>query len=65
MSAPNTDVEKQARRHRPSLLGIGAVVFFALLLLASLMIWLSDNGNVPEEEGALIDGRTGDAAPVD
>ncbi|WP_102107771.1 hypothetical protein [Oceaniglobus roseus] len=60
MSAPNTDPEKQAKRHKPALLGMTAVVIYALILLAALIIWLAWRGNTPEEEGAMIDARTGE-----
>ena len=40
MTAPDTNVEKQAKRHRPSLFGItlalGAVVLIAVLVTAFL-----------------------------
>ncbi|MBM7069670.1 hypothetical protein [Actibacterium sp. 188UL27-1] len=65
MSAPDTNLEKQAERHGPSLFGMAAVVVFALLLLAGLTSWLAYNGNVPEQNGAMIDGRTGVTVSVD
>ncbi|WP_299374059.1 hypothetical protein [uncultured Tateyamaria sp.] len=38
MSAPDTNIEKQTRRHSPALLGIGTVVvaILAFILLAPL-----------------------------
>jgi len=48
MSAPDTDLATQQRKHRPSLVGIGLVVGFALVLLAGLLVWLAANGDTPE-----------------
>lgn len=44
MSAPKTDIYKQARRHRGPLIGIVAVAAIALLA------WLFLTGNPAEEE---------------
>ncbi|MFP7673844.1 hypothetical protein ACG74X_10885 [Marivita sp. S0852] len=38
MSAEKTNVEKQAKRHRPALWGIGAVVAFAGILLIAFLV---------------------------
>ena len=49
MSAPQTDVEKQERRHRGPLIGIALAVIFAGILG---FIFLADGGDeliVPEE----------------
>ncbi|KQI69494.1 hypothetical protein AN189_03565 [Loktanella sp. 3ANDIMAR09] len=59
MSAPKTDLDKQEKRHRGALTGIGTVVIFALLLLAGLLFLLSADGNEPEGAEVQIDGRTG------
>ena len=48
MSAPDTDLDAQKRKHRPSLVGIGLVVAFALALLAGLLVWVVANGDTPE-----------------
>lgn len=48
MSAPNTNVEKQTKRHKPSLFGMGAAIVFATILFVGLMFWISANGNDPE-----------------
>ena len=53
MSAPETNLDRQKRNHRGALIGIGAVVTFALALFFALTVWLSDAGQTP-----------GDAAPV-
>lgn len=53
MSAPDTNVEKQAEKHATPLFGMGTVVAFAGVLLLGLMVWLSVSGNEPgEAEGA-------------
>lgn len=58
MSAPDTNTEKQARRHRGPLTGMLGVVLFALVLLAGLAVWVASRGNTPEPGGS-VDGRTG------
>ena len=60
MSAPDTDPEKQVKRHRPSLIGIAAVVALALVLLFAFVTFVVDRGGVPEGAEEQIDGRTGD-----
>lgn len=47
MSAPNTDPEKQAKNHKPPLLGMGGVTIFAAILLAAFVGYLSFFGNEP------------------
>ena len=48
MSAPDTNIERQEKRHAPSLLGIkGAMIFGALMLIAILgvaMLSSADSG---------------------
>lgn len=62
MSAPDTDPEKQVKRHRPSLIGIGVVVVLALAMLLALITYVADRGGTPEGAEQQIDGRTGDIA---
>lgn len=57
MSAPNTNLEKQARRHRGPLRGMFAVVLFALVLLVILAFWAFGRGGVPQ--GADVQIQTG------
>lgn len=47
MSAPNTDPEKQAKRHKGPLSGIILVVVFAIVLLIGLAIYVTYRGNTP------------------
>ncbi|MCF6445874.1 solute carrier organic anion transporter [Nereida sp. MMG025] len=65
MSAPDTNVEKQTKRHRPSLVGIGAVLAFAALLFAGYMLILADRGITPQGAETQIDGRTGQTVAAD
>ena len=51
MSAPDRDLERQARRHRGPLRGMSAVVLFALTLLAFLGFWAFRSGG---PEGAVV-----------
>ena len=60
MSAPDTDPEKQVKRHRPSLIGMGVVVVLALAMLLALITFVVDRGGVPEGAEEQVDGRTGD-----
>lgn len=48
MSAPQTNVEKEVKRHRPPLAGFILVVSFALALLVGLIIWAFAAGDDPE-----------------
>lgn len=65
MSAPNTNIEKQERRHKPALFGMGAAVAWSLGLLALLLVWLAWNGNEPDGAETQIDGRTGTVSTAD
>jgi hypothetical protein len=50
MSAPDTELKKQERRHWPSLIGMALGVLFALGLLAMLLVWLAAEGDTPGED---------------
>jgi predicted tellurium resistance membrane protein TerC len=61
MSAPNTNVEKQEKRHRPSLWGIkGAMIFGALMLLGLIGFNMmnADNENALTNTGQAGKGAT-------
>ncbi|REC58602.1 hypothetical protein DRV84_03330 [Rhodosalinus sediminis] len=60
MSPPDTNVEKQKRRHRPALIGIGAVLVFALLVVFAFAVSTTD-GDRPQTPQATPDAT--DAAP--
>jgi hypothetical protein len=61
MSAPNTDLEKQKRRHLGPLLGMRAVVLWALVLLVLLSIYVFMRGDEPGESTP-VDGTVAPAA---
>jgi hypothetical protein len=64
MSAPQTDIEKQAQRHRGPLRGMFAVVLFALLLLGFLAFWAFGRGGTPEGAATQVEGSTGETEAV-
>ncbi len=64
MSAPNTDVEKQEKRHKGPLIGMGAAVAWGVGLLIAVMVYVFVIGGDPEGAETQVDGRTGDAEPA-
>lgn len=64
MSAPDTNVEKQEKRHKVPLVGMVGGVVFALLLLAGLFFFVIGSGDEPEGADVQIDGRTGEVEPA-
>ena len=65
MSAPQTNVETQAKRHRPALFGISSVLVYSTILLAAFLIFVTVRGGEPEGAETQIDSRTGDEVPAD
>lgn len=65
MSAPNTNLDKQKRRHRGPLIGMVVVVVFALTLLTFLMMSTADQGTPADNGEGSIDGRTGQPVEAD
>jgi hypothetical protein len=65
MSAPDTNVEKQRRRHIVPLIGITCAVIFALVLLFLQMVDVAEDGTPADNGAAEIDGRTGNPVPGD
>ncbi len=65
MSAPDTNVEEQKKKHKTALLGIRGVMGFAGVLLLGLILWLAYQGQEPREAETMIDGRTGDEVQVE
>ncbi len=62
MSAPQTNLEKQKKRHRGPLAGIALGIVVVGVMFLVWLIWLSDNGQTPREatpEGGVI----GNSAP--
>lgn len=50
MSAPETNIEKQSKRHRPALWGMVAAAVFAALLFLAYLANLAVKGNEPGDE---------------
>lgn len=59
MSAPTTNVERQAKNHRTPIWGILAAVAFGGLMGAAIT-WTATSGDAPEGAPQQIDGRTGE-----
>jgi hypothetical protein len=59
MSAPNTNVEKQAKKHSGPLYGIIGGLALAAILLVALLFFVTDS-----EEGAAADGSADDGVGV-
>ncbi len=57
MSAPDTNIEKQKKRHSAPLLGIGAAVVVGVVAIGIWLAWAAGEGNTPREatpEGGVI-----------
>ena len=65
MSAPDTNIDKQTKRHKPARFGIGGVLAFAAVLFAGLLIWVFATGDEPEGAAVQTDGRTGAEVAAD
>ena len=65
MSAPDTNVEKQVKRHKTPLAGMAIAGAFSGLLLLAFLLWLSANGNTPEETGPQVEVTPGLGATVE
>ena len=59
MSAPDTDLKKQKKDHRPAIWGMRSVVIFAAVLLLLLVGWVVLRGNEPVTPDQRIDASTG------
>jgi hypothetical protein len=57
MSAPQTDIEKQERRHKPALIGLRVIIGFAVLAL----VWFVAS-QVGEDPAIAADGARGEAS---
>jgi hypothetical protein len=64
MSAPNTNLDKQARQHRGPLRGMFAAVLFALVLLGLLAFWVFGQGGTPEGAATQTEVTTGETEPA-
>lgn len=65
MSAPDTNIDKQKKRHRGPLIGFAVAGLFVAAILAWYLFTLAGKATDPEGSDVLIDGRTGDAEVVD
>jgi hypothetical protein len=65
MSAPQTNLPKQRRRHRGPLIGLVAVVLFAVGLIFWLAMRTADQGTPVERSNVQIDGRTGEPTDLE
>lgn len=59
MSAPTTNIERQASNHRAPIWGILAALAFGGLMGAAIT-FAATSGDDPEGSDAQIDGRTGE-----
>ena len=65
MSAPDTNTEKQAEKHKASLGGMAVAVGAGVVLLILLIAFVILGGDDPEGADAQVDGRTGDVEAVE
>lgn len=65
MSAPDGDLERQARHHRGPLRGMFAVVLFALVLLVILLFVVFGRGGAPEGAETQVESGLGAEGGVD
>lgn len=66
MSAPDTNVEKEERRHKPALFGVKGAIVFVLILFVGWLIWMAAYSTAPEGNGQpQVDDRTGQVEQQD
>lgn len=65
MSSPQTNLEKQKRRHIGPIVGISAALAFALVLFLGWSFWSAQEATPPEGADVQIDGRTGEPTEDD
>lgn len=68
MSAPDTNIDTQERRHKPVLTGIRLSLIFVAILFLGWLAWLAAMGNSPGEEEAVVPGAPAvqtDEGPVE
>ena len=60
MSAPDTNIEKQTRRHKPVLYVIGAVVVFAaIIFLVNINASMDGDAALVSDDAQMIEGTAG------
>ncbi|WP_295317180.1 hypothetical protein [Roseobacter sp.] len=62
MSAPDTNIEKQQKRHRPALWGIKGAMMFGFLMMILLFVYVSMYGG--EESADAVTNTNGSEAGV-
>jgi len=65
MSAPDTDVEEEKRKHKPALIGLRGAMILGAALLVGLIVWVVAQGQEPVAPEVRIDGRTGEEVVVE
>ena len=65
MSAPNTDTDKQERRHKVPLMGITLAMVWAAVLLVALIVYLSWSGNEPGNDVPIDEEGKGQQSDAD
>lgn len=60
MTAPDTNVEKQAKRHKPSLTGIAIALVFVGLLLVVGGMWIAQDPAAIEDDAQTIPAPAND-----
>ena len=54
MSAPNTNVEKQGKRHAGPLIGMAGGVVLALIFIGAMLFFLIGDGESPRDDAATV-----------
>lgn len=68
MSAPDTNIEKQEKNHKPSLLGVKGAMIFGILAIGILAFVVVDKGRDTAADDVQTSGQVeteATAAPVD
>ena len=60
MSAPDTNIDKQKKRHKGPLGGIALALIFAGILFVGYVAFEILAGDAPEGAETQVDGRTGE-----
>tara|TARA_R110002124_G_scaffold53302_2_gene152813 strand:+ start:261 stop:458 length:198 start_codon:yes stop_codon:yes gene_type:complete len=58
MSAPDTNVERQEKRHKPSLLGIRGAIIFGVVMVLLVILFSVMRGGDPAVSGSDVDVET-------
>ncbi len=58
MSAPDTNVERQEAKHKPSLFGIKGALVFGVLMIILMIAFTAMRGETPTEDTLIGTGET-------